>query len=88
VDRVKLAPGFHVPLLWNAFKDESLQSFVLQREAKPDQRPWFQYRITPEKAVWRNSSAIIHGVIRGEETGTSAAYFELDGSTGLGGGTT
>jgi len=66
VDRVKLAPGFHVPLLWNPFKDESLQSFVLQRDAKPDQRPWFQYRITPEKAVWRNSSAIIHGV-KGEK---------------------
>jgi hypothetical protein len=66
VDRVKLVPGFHVPLLWNPFKDESLQSFVLQREAKPDQRPWFQYRITPEKAVWRNSSAIIHGV-KGEK---------------------
>lgn len=66
VDRVKLAPGFYVPQSWNPFKDESLQSFVLQREAKPDQRPWFQYRITPEKAVWRNSSAIIHGV-KGEK---------------------
>jgi CRISPR system Cascade subunit CasA len=62
VDRVKLVPGFHVPLLWNPFKDESLQSFVLLAEAKPDQRPWFQYRITSERAVWRNSSAIIHGI--------------------------
>jgi CRISPR system Cascade subunit CasA len=66
VDRVKLVPGFHVPVLWNPFKDESLQSFVLQTEAKPDQRPWFQYRITSERAVWRNSSAIMHGV-KGEK---------------------
>ena len=65
-DRVKLVPGFHVPLLWNPFKDESLQSFVLQADAKPDQRPWFQYRISSERAVWRNSSAIIHGV-KGEK---------------------
>ena len=62
VDRAKLVPGFHVPLLWSPFKDESLQSFVLQSEAKPDERPWFQYRITPERAVWRDSSAIIHGI--------------------------
>jgi CRISPR system Cascade subunit CasA len=66
VDYVKLVPGFHAPLLWNPFKDESLQSFILQAEAKPEQRPWFQYRITSERAVWRNSSAIIHGV-KGEK---------------------
>ena len=62
VDRVTLVPGFHAPLLWNPFKDESLQSFALQPEAKPDQRPWRHYQITPERAVWRDSSAIIHGV--------------------------
>jgi CRISPR system Cascade subunit CasA len=62
VDRVKLVPGFYVPLLWNPFRDESLQSFVLKRDAKPEERPWFQYRITPERAVWRDSSAILHGI--------------------------
>ena len=62
IDRVKLVPGFHVPLLWSPLEDESLQSFILQLEAKPAERPWFQYRITPERAVWRDSSAIIHGI--------------------------
>ena len=62
VDRVMLVPGFSVPPLWDPFKDEPLQSFILQREAKPDQPPWRHYQITPERAVWRNSSAIIHGV--------------------------
>jgi CRISPR system Cascade subunit CasA len=66
INRVKLVPGFYVPLMWNPFKDESLQSFVVHAEAKPDQRPWFQYRITSERAVWRNGSAIIHGV-KGEK---------------------
>ena len=69
VDRVKLVPGFHVPPLWNPFRDESLQSFVLKSDAKPEQRPWFQYRITPERAVWRDSSAILHG-IEGEKRRT------------------
>ncbi len=69
VDRVKLVPGFHAPLLWSPFRDESLQSFILKREAKPEERPWFQYRITPERAVWRDSSAIIHG-IEGEKRRT------------------
>ena len=62
LDRVKLVPGFHVPLMWNPFRDESLQSFVLKRDAKPEERPWFQYRISPERAVWRDSSAIVHGI--------------------------
>jgi len=69
VDRVKLVPGFHAPLQWNPFRDESLQSFVLKRDAKPEERPWLQYRITPERAVWRDSSAIIHG-IEGEKRRT------------------
>ena len=46
-----------------------MQSFVLKRDAKPDERPWFQYRITPERAVWRDSSAIMHG-IEGEKRRT------------------
>lgn len=62
IDRVKLVPGFHTPLVWNPFRDESLQSFVLKRDGKPGERPWFQYRITPERAAWRDSSAIIHGI--------------------------
>jgi CRISPR system Cascade subunit CasA len=63
VDRVKLVSGFRVPPLWSPLKDESFQSFVLHLKAKRDQRPWQHYQITPEKAVWRNSSAIIHGVM-------------------------
>jgi hypothetical protein len=55
--------------MWNPFRDESMQSYVLKREAKPGERPWFQYRITPERAVWRDSSAIIHG-IEGEKRRT------------------
>jgi CRISPR system Cascade subunit CasA len=69
VDQVKLVPGFRAPLMWNPFRDESMQSYVLKREAKPGERPWFQYRITPERAVWRDSSAIIHG-IEGEKRRT------------------
>jgi CRISPR system Cascade subunit CasA len=62
VERVKLVRGYYVPPSWSPFKDESLQSFVLQREAKPDQPPWRHYKITPKEAVWRNSSALIHGI--------------------------
>jgi CRISPR system Cascade subunit CasA len=62
VNRAKVVPGFHVPLLWNPFRDESLQSFVHKRDAKAEERPWFQYRITSERAVWRDSSAIINGI--------------------------
>ncbi|HNY40729.1 MAG TPA: type I-E CRISPR-associated protein Cse1/CasA [Bryobacteraceae bacterium] len=62
IAQVKLVPGYHVPLLWNPFQTESMQSFVLKPDAKPEERPWFQYRITPERSVWRDSSAIIHGI--------------------------
>jgi CRISPR system Cascade subunit CasA len=62
VDRVKIVPGFYVPPNWDPLRDESLQSFFLNPKAKPEQPPWSQYRITPEKAVWRDSDAILHGV--------------------------
>ena len=38
-----------------------VKSFVLKPDAKPEERPWFQYRITPERAVWRDSSAMPGG---------------------------
>lgn len=62
VDRVKLVPGFHVPLLWDPFAVESMQSFIIKSDAKPEERPWFQYRITTERAIWRDSSAILYGI--------------------------
>ncbi len=71
VDRVKLAPGFRVPPLWNPFRDESLQSFVLKPKAKPEERPWSQYEIVPDQAVWRDTSALIHG-LQGEKRRTLA----------------
>ncbi len=62
VSRVKIVPGNHVPLLWSPFRDESVQGFVLRGDAKPEERPWFQFRVEEGKAVWRDSSALLHGM--------------------------
>lgn len=62
VSQVKIVPGQHVPLEWSPFRDESMQTFVVRSDAKPGERPWFQFRVEEQKAVWRDSCALLHGV--------------------------
>ena len=62
VSHVKLVPGYSVPLMWNPFRDETMQAFVLKRDPKPEERPWYQYRVTQERAAWRDSITILYGI--------------------------
>ena len=62
VDQVVLVPGLRVPSTWEPFRDESLLNFYYHRQAKVGTPGWSQFRITTDRAVWRNSGAILHGL--------------------------
>ena len=59
IDHVKLVAGFSVPYDWSPFGPESLQAFVLKPEAKATERPWYAFRISSGRQVWRDSQTLL-----------------------------
>lgn len=62
VRRVVIMNGSQIPHDWHSWESETMVAYRSNPRAKPQELPWIPIRFSPDRALWRDSTALFQSV--------------------------